>query len=316
MILDYVAVAAGLVALVLAGDALVKGAVGLARRFGVSVLFIGLTVVAFGTSAPELVVSVDAVLSGAPALALGNVVGSNIANTSLIIGIPALIAPVICADHGVLRNVLIMIAATLIVIALAFMGGFGFASGLLLVALLAAYVWSSARHARRDKEAARAVAGEVEELAEHKGGWSGDILRVLVGLGGLVLGARLLVMGAVAIARDLGVSEAVIGLSLVALGTSLPELATGVMAALRRHGEVIIGNVVGSNIFNLLGILGAAAMVGDIPVAREFLVRDVWVMLASSLVLLPFVLKRSALGRVMGLVVSLGYIGYIVALAG
>lgn len=321
MLLDVVMIVGGLVALVLAGDALVKGAVNLALRLGIPALIVGLTVVAFGTSAPELLVSIDAVLGGVPALALGNVIGSNTANILLVLGIPALIA-VIPVDRSLLGDFAVMIAAALLFIALAFAGPFGPWHGLVLLTGLGAMLWHSYARARAHRAAECAAECAVEpcddttELDGVEAGISGTriALYLLAGLIGLPVGAHYLVEGAVNVATALGVSDAVIGLTLVAVGTSLPELATTVAAALRREGGVAMGNVIGSNIFNLLGIIGIAALIGPIPVPATMLHWDLWVMLASSALLGIFVISGRSIGRLTGLGLIGLYVLYVVSL--
>jgi cation:H+ antiporter len=308
MLPDIFWVVVGLAVLVLAGDALVKGAVNLSLRLGVPALVVGLTVVAFGTSAPELIVSVQAVLRGAPALALGNVVGSNIANILLVMGIPALITAV-ALGREVMRDFVIMIAATVLFIALAFGGEFGRLQGAILLAGLALMLTDCYLRARR----ARTGADALDEADPGMPGWR-IAAYVLAGIVGLPLGADLLVDGAVGIATTLGVSEAVIGLTLVAVGTSLPELATTVMAAIRREGGVALGNIIGSNLFNLLGIIGVAAMVGPIPVPDYMLGRDLWVMLATSSLLAVFILTGRSIGRWTGAGFLLLYALYLASL--
>lgn len=309
MILDLLMIAAGLLLLVLAGDALVKGAVNLSLRLGVPPLIVGLTVVAFGTSAPELLVSVEAVLDNAPALALGNVVGSNIANILLVLGVPALIAAV-PVSRELTHDFLMMMAAALFFIALAFVGPFGWMHGLALLAGLVAMLWNSYARAQAHRASAEAdFEGADESISGLK-----IALYLLAGVIGLPLGANLLVGGAVNVATVLGVSEAVIGLTLVAVGTSLPELATTVAAALRRQAGVAMGNVIGSNMFNLLGIIGIASLVGNIPVPEQMLQTDLWVMLAVSALLGIFVLTGRSIGRLAGAALIALYGVYLVQL--
>lgn len=309
----------GLAILLIAGDLLVRGAVNLSLRLGIPALIVSLTVVAFGTSAPELLVSVQAVLKDVPGIAMGNVVGSNIANVLLVLGLPALISGIHSSECDSRRSFLMMLGATALFIALCFLGPLTWWHGLILLAGLVAMLtdsYSCAMQSRRDGRAAAAAAvaaGEIDEADPEMPGWR-IALYLLLGLIGLPLGADMLVDGASSIARRYGVSEAVIGLTLVALGTSLPELATSVMAALRRQADVALGNVIGSNIFNLLGIIGVAALVGPIPVAAEFLRLDLWVMLAASLVLVPFVLFCRDMNRGWGAALTLLYIAYIVVL--
>ncbi|MCA2013868.1 calcium/sodium antiporter [Cereibacter sphaeroides] len=307
MFLDIVMVVAGLVLLVLAGDALVKGAVNLSLRLGVPALIVGLTVVAFGTSAPELLVSVDAILDGAPALALGNVVGSNIANILLVLGIPALIAAV-PVSRSLMHDFGIMMAASALFIALAWLGPITWWHGLILLAGLGAMLWNSYARAQAHRKSDEAeLEGAEDGISGLKIG-----LYLLGGIIGLPLGANLLVQGATDIALVLGVSEAVIGLTLVAVGTSLPELATTVAAALRREAGVAMGNVIGSNIFNLLGIIGIASLVGPIPVPETMLHLDLWLMLGASALLGLFVATGRSIGKISGVILILAYVVYVV----
>ncbi|WP_417450506.1 calcium/sodium antiporter [Kordiimonas sp.] len=311
----YIQVVAGIVLLVVAGDFLVRGSVSLALRAGLSKLVIGLTIVAFGTSAPEMLVGIDAVLKGAPTLALGNVVGSNIANALLVVGVPALLAPVACCAPKVGRNLAMMLIASVLFIALAYDGQFAWQEGLILLTGLTCFLAYSAtaRKACPAETAAQMV--EMEELDRKPDGYGIALLCLAGGIIGLALGADLLVIGSVEIAREFGISEAVIGLTLVALGTSLPELVACVMAAVRGHSEVAIGNVIGSNIFNLLAIMGVAPLFGAIPVPDSFLRVDLWVMLGSSLLLIPFVKIRKQVGRVGGAAMVALYLGYMIYLA-
>ena len=289
---DFLYVALGLVILIVAGDALVKGAVNLALRLGIPALVVSLTVVAFGTSAPELLVSVQAILDGAPGLALGNVVGSNTANVLLVLGVPALIATLHTSHCETRRDYLYMLGASALFIALCLPGALVWWNGLLLLAVLAVILVATFL-------ASRGEDAEVEGADDAMAGWKVAAFLIL-GLVGLPLGANLLVDGATTIARTFGVSEAVIGLTLVAIGTSLPELATTVMAAIRRHADVALGNVIGSNLFNLTAIMGIAVLVGPVPVEPSFLRVDLWIMLASTLLLIPFVFLRRDITRLWG----------------
>ena len=294
--------------MLLAGDALVRGAVNLALRLGIPALIVSLTIVSLGTSAPELFIGVDAVLEGAPGLAIGNVVGSNTANVLLVLGLPAMVAAIYCANLETARSYGHMMIATIVFIALCFVGPFTWISGLILLALLALIIGDQIRDARAHMKANEDV--EVEGADPSMRAWKITAF-LIAGLIGLPLGAKLFVTSAVNIATAIGVSETVIGLTLVAIGTSLPELATTVMAALRRQADVALGNVIGSNIFNILGIIGVASLFGTIPVAADFLRFDLWVMLAASLLLAPFVLWRLDITRPVGAVLTAVYIGYI-----
>jgi cation:H+ antiporter len=308
MLLDLAMIAGGLVVLVFAGDALVKGAVNLSLRLGIPALIVGLTVVAFGTSAPELIVSVQAVLSGVPALALGNVVGSNTANILLVLGIPALIAAIPVA-RNLTRDYVIMIAASVLFIALAFTGEFGRWQALVLLGGLGLMLADCYVRAQRQRVGAVELEGAEEGMSGVK------IAGYLVaGIVGLPVGAHFLVEGAVGVATVLGVSEAIIGLTLVAIGTSLPELATTVAAAIRREAGVALGNVLGSNVFNLLGIIGVAGLVGPIPVPLDMLQIDLWVMLGASVMLGGFIWMRRDISRLWGVILLILYVAYVVSL--
>lgn len=303
MILEFLSVALGLIILIFAGDALVKGAVNLALRLGIPALVVSLTVVAFGTSAPELLVSVQAILEGAPGLALGNVVGSNTANVLLVLGVPALIATLHTSECETRRDYLYMVAASLLFIAFCFSGRLVWWHGLVLLCLLVCILAATFLSSRGDTV-------DVEGAEPSLPGWKLTAFLVL-GLIGLPMGADLLVDGATAIARAYGVTETVIGLTLVAIGTSLPELATTVMAAIRRHADVALGNVIGSNLFNLLAIIGVALLVGPIPVEPSFLRLDLWIMFGATLMLIPFVFFRRDITRTWGVLLFGLYAGYI-----
>jgi len=340
--LDFFFAFLGLVILLLAGDSLVRGAVNLSLRLGVPALIVSLTIVAFGTSAPELLISVQAVLDHAPGLALGNVVGSNIANVLLVLGLPALVTGIRTADCDTRRDYMSMIAASVLFLILATRGVFDWVAGLILLAGLAVMLSSAFREAmahRREMKAAHAAAAtaavvtgggagdlladeddedEAEEIegADPHMAWWKVIFFLVLGLIGLPIGADLLVEAATNIARDYGVSETVIGLTLVAVGTSLPELATSVMAALRNQADVALGNVIGSNMFNLLAIIGIASLVGPIPVDPAMMRFDLWIMLATALALAPFVFRGWRMGRRWGIVFVGLYAGYVLMLLG
>ncbi|MFN3641767.1 MAG: calcium/sodium antiporter [Gemmobacter sp.] len=306
--MDYFYLIVGLIGLFFGGEALVRGSVGIARRMAIPPLLIGLTVVGFGTSTPELLVSVDAAWRGVPDIALGNIVGSNIANILLIIGLSALVWPIKVMGATLRRDTAVMMAAALVLLPVFAMGQMGRLSGLVLVAGLAAYlVWAY----RQPGDAATEEVGVPAPASALVSG-----LWVIGGLVALMLGARFLVDGAVNIARGFGISEAFIGLTIVAVGTSLPELATSLIAAFRRQSEIAIGNIVGSNIFNVLGILGVTALIAPIPVASRFLTFDLPVMIAVSLVLTALLLTRPVIGRGIGVAMLAGYAAYVWAAQG
>ena len=320
MLADIGMAGLGLVILLLAGDALVKGAVNLALRVGIPALLVSLTIVAFGTSAPELLISVAAIQDGAPGIALGNVVGSNIANILLVMGIPLLISVMHTGALDTRKTYSIMLASSVLFVALGFTGMFEWWHGLILLAglglVLGDAVHTARAHRRRGKAAAALAAEngtdeeEIEGADDSMPSWRVGLFLVL-GLVGLPLGADILVDASVNIATALGVSDTVIGLTLVAVGTSLPELATTVMAALRKQADVALGNVIGSNIFNLLAIIGIASLVGPIPVDPQFLALDFWVMLGASLLLAPIVFGRRDMGRTWGIGLCAAYLVYL-----
>lgn len=305
----------GLVILLLAGDVLVKGAVNLALRLGIPALIVSLTIVAFGTSAPELLISIQSILDGVPGLALGNVVGSNTANVLLVLGVPALMAG-LGATSDTRREYVFMLGASLLFILLCFFGPLTWWHGLILLVGLAIMLGDAVRSAKAHRDANASDKDDTDDLEEADPNmeWWKIAAYLLLGLVGLPLGANLLIDSATEIATAYGISDTVIGLTLVAVGTSLPELATTVMAAFRRQADVAIGNVIGSNVFNLLAIIGIATLVGPIPVDPGILRFDLWVMLAASLVLLPFVFRKLPMGRGVGLAFSALYVGYIVIL--
>lgn len=301
----------GLVVLVAGAEGLVRGGSRLAAAFGVSPLVVGLTVVAFGTSAPELVISVVAAAEGRTAIALGNVLGSNIANVLLILGAAAVFAPVPVAAAVVRREVPIMIAVTLLFGGLALNGSIGRTEGMLLIAVLVAYVVLAYRMSKREAPAVEEEFAEALSLRPRGGRFARDALLALAGLVLLVVGARLAVTGATALALAAGMSDRVVGLTVVAVGTSLPELATTLVAAARRQMDLAVGNIVGSSIFNLLGILGLAALVHPIAVPQESLRLDFLVALVAALATLPIAWTQRRISRGEGALMLAGYTAYV-----
>ncbi|MEP3892057.1 MAG: calcium/sodium antiporter [Hellea sp.] len=307
----------GIVFLIIAGDWMVRGAAALARHWGVPSLIVGLTIVAFGTSAPELVVGVQSVMQGAGELAAGNVIGSNIANVLLALGLPALIMAIPTNMTGVARNTFVCLFATVVFIALAFINNpLAMWQGAILFAGIVIYLLWMFRLSRAGIH--DPILDEMTEIEEGEDGLPTNIWMslffVVVGILGLVIGGKLIVDNSVIIASNLGISNTIIGLTIVAIGTSLPEIATVVVASYRGHSEVAIGNVLGSNVFNLFAVMGATAMTGPVPIERELLTFDVWVMLASSAALLLFVLRRQPIGKKTGIIFLIGYILYMLAL--
>ena len=289
----------GLVILLLSGDLLVRGAVNLSMRLGVPALIVSLTIVAFGTSAPELLIAISAVDDGASGIAVGNVIGSNIANIFLVLGVPALLFTMDFSKCDTRRDFAIMLAATVVFIILAATGQFGWWQGGILLIMLAGFLGSAVVRGRNGEGTSNPDDEELEGLDPGLPLWK-LIGFLLLGLIGLPLGADILVDNAVYIARAYGISEEVIGLTLIAIGTSLPELATTVMAGLRKQAEVALGNVIGSNIFNLLGIIGVTTLFETIDVSPSFFEVDIWVMLGAALVLTPVVFFKWRLSRLFG----------------
>jgi len=294
----------------------VRGAAAMARRWGVPPLIIGLTVVALGTSAPEMVVSVGAVLKGAPGLAIGNIVGSNIANMLLVLSIPALIFPIATTAPGTRRNVAIALAASIILTLMAVHGVIVFWQGALLFALIIIYLAYLFTEARKGS----AATADIRELADvdHMRGLprrTGTIaVFIIIGVTGLPLGGHLVGSHGVAIAEAMHVDPAIIGLTLVAVGTSLPELTTSVIAALRRQDALAVGNAFGSNIFNVFAVGGASAMAGRLTVPSGVIHYDLWVMIGATVLLGSFSFLRIKIGRLAGLLLLLAYGAYIVGL--
>ena len=293
---------AGLALLVLGGELLVRGAAAVALQFGLSPLVIGLTVVGFGTSAPELMVSLQAALTGRPGLAIGNALGSNIANILLILGVSAAITPLALTFRLLLRDLAVMMVATAAIWLMLLDGRVGRGDGLMLVAGLVLFLFLALKSAAPVPEAAPAKA------AAPALGW----MITVTGLVVLVIGTRFLVDGASAIARGLGVTEAVIGLTIVAVGTSLPELATSVIAARRQQSDIAVGNVIGSNIFNIFGIVGITALIAPIPADPRFAGTDMPWVAASALAVVLFSLLRGGLSRKVGFGLLAVYALYVV----
>lgn len=321
MFLDILWLFVSLALLTFGGNILVRGATVIARRMGLSSFFIGLTIVGFGTSTPELTTSLIAALEGGGDIAIGNVVGSNIFNIAIILGVTAVFAPIPVVLRTVRDEVWWVIAAACMPW-LAFVqdGSIGRLSGSFMIAALFVYLVMGYRKARRepDPQLARTVASEI---AAEQGIAPADspslvkgIVFAVLGLLVLVGASQLLVTSATNIARSFGVSELVIGLTIVAAGTSLPELITSIIAALRRQSEIAVGNILGSNVFNILGILGITCVVTPQAVTPQTLALDTPVMIFASVALLPIVMTGSRISRTEGVVLIVGYIAYVIAI--
>ena len=319
MALALILLIAGVALLYFGGEVLVANAVRLARFFGLSSLVIGLTVVAFATSAPELFASLVALREGSPGIAVGNVLGSNIANIALILGVAALVRPLAGKAQFLVREIPMLTAVSITPFLALWDGVIVWWEGAVLFVALLVYIG----FLLRSKEAPGVVdqfeeeySGEEEEAAGPQRSVWFSLGGVVLGLGLLVLGADLMVDGAVTIARALGVSERVIGLTMVAFGTSLPELASSMVAARRREGDIVLGNVVGSNIFNVLCVLGLTSIFYPIPLPLESVLGDLWVGLALSVAMVPLLLvgRRLYLGRWEGVLLVVTYLVYVVVL--
>jgi len=305
---NVVLVVVGLVGLYLGGELLVRSASSLARALGIAPMVIGLTVVAFGTSAPELAATLVAAFRGAPELAIANVVGSNVANIGLILGLTAIAYPLATSASFLRREVPWMLAATLLVLPLLFDGRLGRLEGLILWLALAAFLLAAFRSGGVPDVL---VDEALEAATAQRRPWR-DALGVAAGVAVLAYGAHALVTGATALALIWGVPERVIGLTLVALGTSLPELASSLVAALRRETDIILGNVIGSNLFNLLAVLGTAAVVHPVEVPVAGLRLDLAIMLGFALAVVPLMLVGRRLGRRDGALLLAAYVTYVV----
>ncbi|MBL4618926.1 MAG: calcium/sodium antiporter [Marinicaulis sp.] len=314
MIAEIILVVLGLVILLLAGDFLVRGAVSLAAALNIPTLLVSLTIVAFGTSAPELVVTIHAVMMGNEGIALGNIIGSNIANVFLVLGLPAIIYPISTHVIGLRRHIVFMLMATVAFALIAYTTGTidtRIGGGLFLgIVLYVSYMWIRTRRGK----SADPVLDEVEEYQEAAGLNTKTILFLVAGLIGLPLGAHLLVTNGASLAAGLGVRQELIGLTIIAFGTSLPELATVISAALHKKSDVAIGGVIGSNIFNILAVGGAAGLSGTVVFSADSLRVDIPVMIVATLVLSAFVLTRRDIGRFTGLLFFGAYVGFIIAL--
>ena len=310
-------VAGGLVLLALGGEFLVRGAVGMASRLGISPLLAGLTIVGFGTSMPELATSVQAALGGSPGIAMGNVVGSNVANILLILGVSALILPLAVNPASFKRDSIAMGGSALLATGAVLLGVIGIVPGVILIACLVGYIWWAykSESASHDAEAHRHEA-EAEDRPVPPN--TGPVIlggMIVAGLAAAIFGAGLLVDGATVLASAAGVSESVIGLTVVAIGTSLPELIACVIAVLRKHADVALGNIVGSNIYNLCGILGLTAVIHPIEVPAEIARIDIWVMLGVTALLIVQLRSGWRLSRIEGGLLVLLYCGYTAFLA-
>lgn len=321
--MSYAFVAIGLFALLLGGEILIRGAVGLSSRLKLSPVLIGVVIVGFGTSLPELAVGVDAVLKGSPGLALGNAIGSNIANILFILATAALITPFVRSSRALFPDGVILMVVSLGVLSLGFQGQILPWQGAVMVTILVCYMTGEAIYAHRKRKSLKlSESGDTSNVDDadaetYKSSTAKPMQLIyalpciVLGLIGLVIGANYLIDGASQIARDYNIPEEVIGLSVLAVGTSLPELASAVMAAMRGHSGLAYGNIFGSNLFNLLGILGVSAMVGTLTFPEQVLIVDGLVMITATGVMLFFFATGKGLSRIEGALMLLTYAAYI-----
>lgn len=310
--MDWLSIVGGLGVLTIGADLLIRGSTEIARRIGVSELLIGLTLIGFGTSTPELVSSVQAALIGSPGVAIGNVVGSNIVNILFILGMSAVIAPFAVDRKSFARDGVVVLIATIAMIGVAMTGEFARSTGAAFLAAIACYIAYAFLTERRRPETPKAeqhAAAGVAAVGPKS--LLLDFVFVAVGLALLIIGAKFLVTGAINIAGRLGVSETIIGLTIVAIGTSLPELVTSIIAAARGKSGLALGNVVGSNIYNIFGILGVTAAIRPIRAPAEIVAFDNWVMLGATLVMIFFVVTQSRLSRAEGAFMVAAYLAYV-----
>ncbi len=298
----------GFILLFVSGELLVRGAVSTASALRISPLIIGLTIIAFGTSAPELTVSIQAGLAGKPDIALGNAIGSNIANLLLVLGVVALVAPIAGKAETLRRDGLIMLGLSFGFLLVLQFDEISRPIGLAMLAILCLYSYAL-YHMEKGKGEAHAIQSDMQDERLPGGLWLG-VPALLVGIAGVIWGAQILLDGAVNLARLFHISEAVIGLSLVAVGTSLPELAVSLIAALRGHAAVALGNIIGSNIANILLIIGTTASITPLAIAAQFRLQDIWVMLGATVLMLWFLRSHMRISRGEGALLLLFYSGY------
>jgi cation:H+ antiporter len=308
---DVVQLVLGLAVLAIGADILVRGAVALAQLLRVPPLIVGLTIVSFGTSAPELVVSLQAGLKGAGGIAIGNVVGSNIANILLVLGLPSIIRATTCDSPGCRRNLVFMLAVTLLFVGIAWDGTLSRGDGVLMLALFGIFFAIQAAGTVSARRAGPDLPPH-DPVKAPRSPWTAGLM-ALGGLASLPFAADTAIDGALGLADRLGVSETAMGVTIVALGTSLPELAASVAAAVRGHSAVAVGNVIGSNIFNIVAILGITASVVPVRVPMDFFQLEMWAMLTTSVLLVPFILMSWPIGRIAGALMAVSYFAVIAA---
>lgn len=308
--MEYVLLIGGLITLIIAGESLVRGAVGVALKFKIPTMVIGMTIVSFGTSAPELLVSLKAALEGHPELSIGNVVGSNVANIALVLGLTAMILPIAVKRSTVKVDWTIMMVATLLFFLFILNNNIEWYEGLVFVlGLIAFNIYMFKSVSKKKNETQIELDLDVEEVK--KKNMFVQFLLILLGCVGLTYGAKWLLSGAVTIAQSFGVSEHIIAVTIVAFGTSVPELITSVMAAIKKEMDISVGNLIGSNIFNILGVLGITSLVKEIPVSTQVTSIDIFWVIAISFLMFPLMIINYRINRYRGLLLFLSYAVYI-----
>ena len=309
--MDVILFIVGTAILLTSGDLLVRAAISISIKLKISPMVVGLTVIAFGTSAPELLVGIQATWNGYGGLAIGNIIGSNIANVFLILGVPALILAIDNSDKELIKNYYFMLAAVSLFVLFLLFGEIGFWQGALLIVFLILFLVQAILYKTGSKESLGYEAIDTEKESLDK--WR-LIVFLVVGFVGLPLGAKILITSATNFAENYGVSEEVIGLTVVAVGTSLPELATAIAASYRREANLLLGNVIGSNIFNILGIAGIASLIHPLQLTDKIELSSVGTLIVSSIVLAPIIIWYKSITRIIGIIFLLMYAGYMLML--
>ena len=309
MIINILILFAGLIVLVLGGDFLIKGSSSFALKMNLSPLVVGLTIVAFGTSAPELLISIKAALTSSPDLAMGNVIGSNICNLALVLGLTAIISPIYVKRNTIWIDWPMTMGSSLLLYILVREGFINSYEGLIFIGILVLYLFFVIRKSRKDLNVARELQQEFN-LPKSTSTYLKDFTYIALGSIGLFLGAELFVGGAQDLARNMGIEERVIGITVVAIGTSLPELVTATVASFKKETDLALGNLMGSNIFNILSILGITSIIKEIKVNDVILNTDIIWMLGITLIILPMMLSKRQIGRVEGAILLMIYIFY------
>jgi len=308
----------GFILLLIGGETLVRGSVAIAQRLKVPPLIVGIVLVGLGTSAPELVTCIEAALKGVPDMAIGNIVGSNIANIFLVVGVGSMFAPIVTPVRAFKRDSLALFMATVIFVSVCFYGSLNMVTGISFLILLAIYITYSClsekkwQNAQYDKSIEEVVFTEKKQLKRE--GLSFNLALTFGGIALTVLGAKLLVANASILAQEFGISDALIGLTIVAIGTSLPELTTAVIAGLRGHSDVALGNIIGSNIYNILGILGSTALIQPLTIPAEIMNFDIYILMGATLMMILVPLRKKCISRGEGFIMMTLYFGYLYVL--